>query len=256
MSAFMRPVAALVLSVAVLVTALASYFAFLPRGQGMVTFWLLAGGPTLVLGVLAAAWAKHEGLLREWLTPRWGDFSRGVASAVLLFGVAWAFTRLVAPVGSPREVWLVTLYGQIGDPRVLQAHAPLVAVGIAVVALAEELVWRGLVTQLLADRVGTRTAWIWAAVLYALAFVPTAWALRAGGVGVGSAVGVGGAVGVGVAMGRSGASLDPLLILAALGAGLLWGAMARAFGRLTPGVLAHALFDWALVMMFPLWGVR
>jgi hypothetical protein len=32
--------------------------------------------------------------------------------------------------------------------------------------------------------------------------------------------------------------------------------MARAFGRLAPGVLAHALFDWAVVMMFPLWGMH
>jgi len=78
---------------------------------------------------------------------------------------------------------------------------------------------------------------VWAAVLYALAYVPTAWALRAGS-------GAGGGLG----------GLDPLLPVAALGAGLLWGAMARFLGRLAPGVLAHALFDWAVVMMFPLWG--
>jgi hypothetical protein len=30
--------------------------------------------------------------------------------------------------------------------------------------------------------------------------------------------------------------------------------MARSFGRLTPSILAHAAFDWAIVMMFPLWG--
>jgi membrane protease YdiL (CAAX protease family) len=234
MSAFMRHAAGLLIALSVLVTAVASYFAFLPQRSGSVAFWLLAGGPTLLLAVLAGAWAHGEQLLREWLSPRWGDFSRGVASAVLLFGVAWAFTRLVTPAGSSREVWLVSLYGQIGDPRVLQSRAPVVAVAIAIVALAEELVWRGMVTQLLADRVGTRTAWVWAAGLYALAYVPTAWSLRAG----------------------SGASLDPVLPVAALGAGLLWGAMARAFGRLTPGVLAHALFDWAVVMMFPLWGMR
>ena len=52
------------------------------------------------------------------------------------------------------------------------------------------------------------------------------------------------------------AGLNPVLPLAALGGGLVWGAMARAFGRLAPSVLAHALFDWAVVMMFPLWGMR
>ena len=143
-------------------------------------------------------------------------------------------THFVAPVGSPREIWLVSLYGQIGDPHVLQQRAPVVAAAIFAVTFAEEVLWRGMVTQLVADVVGTRTAWIWAAVLYALAYVPTAWSLRAGGTG----------------------SLDPLLPIAALGAGLLWGAMARAFGRLVPGMIAHAFFDWAVVMMFPLWGPR
>jgi len=234
----MRPVAALFIAVSVLATAVASYFAFSPSASGSVTFWLLAGGPTVVLAAVAAAWAWREELLREWLAPRWGDFSRGVACAVLLFGIAYAFSRIATPVGSPREVWLVSLYGQIGDPRVLQSHAPKVGAAIAVVALAEELVWRGMVTQLLADKMGTRTAWVAAAVLYAAAYVPTMWALRAGGVG-------------------GGGSLNPVLPIAALGAGLLWGGMARTFGgRLAPGVLAHALFDWAVVMMFPLWGMR
>jgi membrane protease YdiL (CAAX protease family) len=234
----MRPVAALFLAASVLATGVASYFAFqptTPSGSAGVTFWLLAAGPSVVLAAIAAAWAWREELLKDWLTPRWGDFSRGVAGAALLFGVAYASSKIVTPVGSPREVWLVSLYGQIGDPRVLQAKAPMVAAAILVAVLAEEVLWRGMVTQLLADRMGTRTAWIGSALLYAAAYVPTMWALRAGGAG----------------------TLNPVLPIAALGAGLLWGAMARAFGgRLAPGVLAHALFDWAVVMMFPLWGMR
>jgi membrane protease YdiL (CAAX protease family) len=237
----MRPVAALYVALSVLATAVGSYFAFLPSsagGSAGVAFWLLAGGPTLVLAAVAAAWAWREELLREWLAPRWGDFSRGVAGAALLFALAYAFSKIVTPVGSPREVWLVSLYGQIGDPRVLQPRAPLVGAGIVAIVVGEELVWRGMVTQLLADRIGTRTAWIAAAVLYALVYVPTMWALRAGGAG-------------------GGGMLNPVLPVAALGAGLLWGGMARGFGgRLAPGILAHALFDWAVVMMFPLWGMH
>ena len=229
----MRPVAAAYVALAVLVTGVAQYYAFRPESSNTVAFWVLAGGPTLLLAAFAAWWARREELLREWLTPRWGDFTRGVVAAVALFAAAWGFAKLVTPVGSKREIWLVSLYGQIGDPRLLQAHAPAVAAGIFAVALAEELVWRGMVTQVLADRIGSRTAWIAAAVLYAVANVSTMWALRADGPGGG---------------------LNPLLPVAALGAGLLWGGMARAFGRLTPGILAHALFDWAVVMMFPLWG--
>jgi membrane protease YdiL (CAAX protease family) len=226
----MRPAAIGFVALSVALTAVTSYFAFLPQSSGTVAFWVLAGGPTLILAAVAASWARREELLREWLAPRWGDFTRGVVGALLLFGVAWAFSRIVTPVGSPREIWLVSLYAQIGDPKLLQAHAPAVGAALVAVVLAEEVIWRGMVTQLLADRVGTRTAWIWAAILYALAYVPTAWSLRAG------------------------AGLNPILALAALGAALLWGGMARAFGRLAPSVLAHALFDWIVVMMFPLWG--
>jgi membrane protease YdiL (CAAX protease family) len=218
------------LAAAVVVTAATSYLAFSPERAGMLGFWVLGVAPTVLLAVGAAIWAKGEDLLREWLSPTWGDFTRGLAGAVALFGVAWAATRLVAPVGSTREIWLVSLYGQIGDPRKLQAHAPAVAAAVAVAALAEELVWRGAATQLLAERVGSRVAWVWAAGLYALAFLPTAWALRAGD------------------------GLNPLLVVAAAGGGLFWGALARLFGRLVPSILAHALFDWAVLMMFPLWG--
>ncbi len=230
----MRPTAIAFVLLAVFVTGLASFFGFLPQSSGTIAFWVLSVGPTLILGGMAAAWASREELLREWLLPEWGDFTRGVLGAVLLFGIAWAFVRVVAPVGSIREIWLVSLYGEIGDPRVLRAHGPAIGAAIAAAAVAEELLWRGAVTQMLAERVGSRTGWLWAAGLYALAYVPTAWSLRA-------TAGLGG-------------GLNPILPVAALGAGLVWGAMARAFGRLTPGMLAHALFDWAVVMMFPLWG--
>ena len=53
---------------------------------------------------------------------------------------------------------------------------------------------------------------------------------------------------------RAGYGLNPALVIAAGGAGLVWGGMARAFGGLAPSILAHALFDWAVLMMFPLWG--
>jgi membrane protease YdiL (CAAX protease family) len=123
----------------------------------------------------------------------------------------------------------MSLYMELGAPK-LQSNATLVAGAIVVMAIAEELVWRGLVTSLIAEKVGSRTAWIYSAVLYALAHVPSMWALR-------SPLG----------------ALNPVLPLAALGCGLVWGAMARGFKRLTPGILSHALFDWCVLMMFPLW---
>ena len=101
--------------------------------------------------------------------------------------------------------------------------------GMAV--LAEEILWRGLVPSLVEERVGSRRAWMVSAGLYALAHLPVAWALRVGDAG-----------------------LNPVIPLAALGCGLVWGGMARRFGRLWPGIFSHILFDWAAVMMFRFWG--
>src|SRR5579884_3111334 len=162
----MRPTAVVFVALAVIVTGLASFLAFSPDRAGRLAFWALAVGPTLILAAFALAWAKREGLLREWLSPTWGDFTRGVVGAVVLFAAAWAFVRLFAPVGSAHEIWLVSLYAQVGDPRALQAHAPAVGAAVTVAALAEEVLWRGMVTQLLAERVGSRTAWVWGAALY------------------------------------------------------------------------------------------
>ncbi len=226
----MRPAAAAYVAAAVVLTALAALLAFAPDRSGSLGFWMLAGAPSVVLALAALPWARSEGVLAGWMAPRWGDFTRGLLGAVALFALAWLFVHEVCPVGSRREIWLVTLYGQIGDPRTLQAHAPWVAAAILAVTLAEEIVWRGVVTERLAERVGSRRAWVWAAALYAVSYVPSVWALR------------------------SAAGLNPILVIAALGGGLVWGAMARSFGSLVPSVLAHALFDWAVLMMFPLWG--
>src|SRR5260370_38033080 len=118
----MRPVAAALVVVAFVATSLASYVAFAPAHAGTLVFGALACGPSIALGAVAAIWARREDLLREWISPRWGDLTRGIVGAAVLFAVALAFARWVAPVGSRREVWLVSLYAQIGDPHVLQAR--------------------------------------------------------------------------------------------------------------------------------------
>jgi membrane protease YdiL (CAAX protease family) len=228
----MRPVGSLLVVSVTLVVAATSYFAWAPSNGGSAIFWAWAGGPSVLLGALAVWWAVRENLLRQWLSPHWGDFTRGIVGVAALYAAGWAFARFVAPVGSAREIWLVSLYGQVGDPQALRAQAPLVGIGILVVSACEEIVWRGMVTQLLADRVGSRGAWIAAAGLYALAYVPTMWSLR------------------------TGVGLNPVLVVAALGGGLLWGAMARLFGGLVPSIIAHAFFDWAVLMMLPFWGGR
>jgi membrane protease YdiL (CAAX protease family) len=109
----------------------------------------------------------------------------------------------------------------------------VVAIGVIVASAGEEIVWRGLVTRLISEQIGPRGAWALAAVPYALAHLPTLWALR-----------------------DPEAGLNPILVIAALGAGLLWGGLVKITGgRLVPAIIAHAAFDWTVVMTFRLWGV-
>jgi hypothetical protein len=217
--------AVLWLVVVVVAIGVGAYFGFQLAHAGRPAFWLITGAPTVALAIVAAIRARRDEELGEWLKPKWGDFTRAFVSAGALFAGAFMAARLLAPLGS--QVWLLRVYVQIGEEQELQAHAAWVALVVIVFALAEELVWRGLVTSVLAELVGSRWAWIWAAALYALAHVPTMWSLASPG-------------------------LDPLLPIAALGCGLVWGAMARFTGRLAPGIVSHALFDWCVIMMFPL----
>lgn len=229
----------------VVAIAAGSHFAFQLARAGQPSFLVWLAIPTLAIAIVGAVRAYRDGDLYRrssfdessgggglgWLNVRSGDFTRGFAGSALLFGSAWGFMKLVAPVGSDRESWLARLYLQVGDPTTLRKSVAFVVVSILVLAIAEELVWRGLVTSLLEEHVGTQRAWVWAAVLYAVAQLPTLWALR-----------------------DPVAGLNPVLPVAALASGLVWGYMARRFGRLLPGIFSHVLFDWTVLMMFRLWG--
>jgi membrane protease YdiL (CAAX protease family) len=228
------------LAAIVVTIALASFFAFDEARAGKPAFFLLMGAPTTVIAIIAAIRAKRdgilfykdrEGVLKGWLAVRAGDFTRGFVGCGVLFGASWAFTKIAIPAHSPREAWVARLYLQIGDPSELRKQVVPIVAAIIVAAIAEEIVWRGLVTTLLEEVVGSRRAWIFSAALYSLAHVPTAIVMR-----------------------DPVAGPNPLVPLAALGAGLLWGGMARRYERLLPGIFAHILFDWTVVMMFRLWG--
>jgi membrane protease YdiL (CAAX protease family) len=225
----------------VVAIAVASWFGFQEAYAGKPGFYVWMGLPTVAIAVVGALRARHDGVLfyrdqlgalQGWLAVRAGDFTRGFVGCAILFGAAWGFTRVAIAPQSPRVAWLARLYLQVGDRAELSKQVAPVVFGIVFAAIAEEIVWRGLVTALLAETVGSRSAWVWAAVLYAVAHFPTAFAMR-----------------------DPIAGLNPLVPLAALAAGLLWGFMAKRYGRLLPGIFSHILFDWAVVMMFRLWGV-
>jgi membrane protease YdiL (CAAX protease family) len=173
---------------------------------------------------------RRDGILVEKLLPRGGDLTFGAVVMVMLYLGAIAARRFLAPQGSAQEGWIMRIYLQIGDPELLQRRVILVSVGVMAVAALEEISWRGFVYSQLEERLGTRRAWPATAALYALAHAPTVYLLR-----------------------DPFAGPNPLVVLAALGCGLVWGLIVAKTGRLPAAIFSHALFTWCVAIQFPLW---
>lgn len=202
-------------------------FAFDPGRAGQPVVVGSIGALYALLALFALVRLRRRGELRESLRVVRGDISLAALVAGLCYGLGRVLLPLLAPHGAPREAWLLRVYLQLGE---LAANGRL-AVGLAVfgVAAMEEIAWRGLVLRTLEDAFGARRALLYTTLLYGLAHAPTVWLLR-----------------------DPLAGLNPLLLLAALGCGLAWGALAVRAGRLVPSVLAHGLFTWTVIEL-PFW---
>jgi membrane protease YdiL (CAAX protease family) len=186
--------------------------------------WLL--GAYLIASVVAIHHFWDEGTLLDKLGPRWGDLSIGALSAMTLLVASWLGRSVLAPSGTPRQAWLYRIYIQLGDPEVIQ-HSIWLTGALLALSIAEELVFRGLVLDLLSERLGSRVGWIAAALVYTVAISPTVYVLR-----------------------DPVAGLNPLLVTAALGAGLVWSFLTARFGRLAPVAISHMAFIYFSVVQF------
>jgi membrane protease YdiL (CAAX protease family) len=180
----------------------------------------------LALALVARHYFWDQGTLVERLAPRWGDLSIGAISAMVLLMVSWLGRSALAPAHTPRRAWLYRVYLQLGDPELLQ-HSLWLTSTLLVIAVAEELVWRGLVLDLLTARLGSRRGWIASTLLYTLSLLPTVYLLR-----------------------DPSAGLNPLLPTAALGAGLVWSFLAARLGRLPPVAISHMAFTYFTAVQF------
>jgi membrane protease YdiL (CAAX protease family) len=213
-------------ALAVLVSGIGNAFAFRESLQGSAAFWLWLLIPTLLLALVSLRVLWQNGTLIERFTPRWGDLSIGALTASVLLVASWAARGALAPSGTTRQAWLYRVYLQLGDPETLQTSALLTAC-LLLTAAAEEIVWRGMVLDALAERFGSRRGWILAALAYALSLAPTLFALR-----------------------DPVAGPNPLLMTAALGCGIVWGFLAARAGRLAPGIFSHMAFTYFSAVQF------
>ncbi len=212
-----------------IVVLAANGFALRPALAGSAEMWLVLAAAYALLAALALYAMWEDGTLVERLTPRWGDISLGAMTAILLLVASWIARGALAPVGSAQNAWLLHVYLQIGPPDHIQRSVELTLL-VLLVPFLEELVWRGLVLDRLTDRLGKRRGWPLAALLYAVSLVPTVFLLA-----------------------DPHAGLNPLLVVAALGCGIVWSFMASMSGRLPPVIISHVAFTYfsALQFRFP-----
>jgi len=203
--------------------------------RGRATLWHDRETETASESILSETGSPRRNRSRRagWFTVQSGDFTRGFAAAVVLFGGLFAAMRNFVPAGSVGQGWLARFYLHLGEPEALRAHVKLIVAVLIVIAASEEIVWRGWVAALLAESPwpGPRGAWVVAAVLRAVAQLPTMWLLT-----------------------DPVAGLNPLLVFAVGATSLVWGAMAHVFGRLLPTFFSHVLFLWTVLIMFRFWG--
>jgi uncharacterized protein len=210
----------------VLIAGSAHALAFRPALSGSTALWWWLLGAYAVLAALALHHLWTEGTLVDRLQPRFGDLSIGVVLFAILLLASFVARSALAPADTVRYAWLYRLYLQLGDPEIVQHSASLTAV-LLLVALFEELVWRGLVLDLLSARLGSRRGWMASTLAYTAATLPTLFALR-----------------------DPVAGLNPLLPTAALGAGLVWSFAAARLGRLPPVMISHMAFSYFSVVQF------
>jgi membrane protease YdiL (CAAX protease family) len=208
------------------VVVLATYAAAFRLELGGSAFFWAYGVPHVLLAALALRGFSRDGTLHERLTPRFGDITWGTLPGFALLAASWAVRSVLVPTDTPRQGWLLRVFLVLGDPETLQ-HSVFLTAALAVIVVAEELVWRGMVLDEVSARFGPRRGWVIAAALYALAALPTVFTLR-----------------------DPVAGPNPLLVTAAFGCGLVWTFMAGRYGRLLPSIVAHLVFTYFSAVQF------
>jgi len=200
----------------VLFTYVAMVPMFVLRRLGPLDFWwwMAANGAVLT----AAGWAADPELRRELSADLrcgyWAKIAGGLASAVAL-GVVFALGNVVLRSLVPAAGdWIARIY-QLRD----QASSWRIGLLLLfVIGPAEEIVWRGVVQRGFVVRFGPR---------------------------LGIAMAVAAYTGIHVATG------NPVLLLAAVVAGIWWGWMYHRWRSLTANAVSHAVWDVMVFVLAP-----
>jgi len=194
--------------------ALVAVGAWIAGAAIAATLGLWSGMGTTAVVVGLGVLATRWQALREMLRPH---------PTPILIGLAAGLLMAVATHLSYGPISALAPFVKTGTAQLYLENAsrPRLAFGLLLVpiAIAEEVVWRGAVQATLTARFGTAVAILAGAALYAVCHAP-----------IGA----------------------PVLMIAALGCGLVWGALRAMTAGLVAPILAHLLWDEILLFIAPL----
>jgi uncharacterized protein YbjT (DUF2867 family)/membrane protease YdiL (CAAX protease family) len=151
--------------------------------------------------------------VRDRFKPSRIRITLGLAAGLVLFGITQAAAAFLPFVWPGWEDAARRIYAWS------EGHSPLfLGSTLVMVVIAEEFLWRGVVTRFLMERAGRVAGILLGASVYALAH----WA-----------------------------AWNPLLLLAAMAFGIFWGWLYAATDDLVAPTVSHLLFDVMLLFAFP-----
>ncbi len=186
---------------------------FSPLTAPYLNFWWAMTASAVTLTTLATLFAP-----RWWERIRFSltDILLGVAIAVALWSFFWVGDKLSQLMFDFARPQVDTIYGmKEGTSSLLLTFLLLFIIGPA-----EEIFWRGYMQDSLSKRWGADRGFLAATAVYALVHI---------------------------------GSMNFMLVMAALVAGVVWGLLYRFFpGRFAAIIVSHALWDVAVFVWFPI----
>ena len=170
-----------------------------------------AGIAVVMGGALAGAILLHS--VRHRLRLSVLHIVLGLAAGGGLYGLSLFGLALLSRVWPAWEAHARTLYAW------RSGHSPLfIGITMVMIVLAEEVLWRGVVARYFMERHGIVPGIVYGASIYALAHAAT---------------------------------LNPVLLLAALACGIYWGCLYALTDDLVTPTISHLVWDILLLFLFP-----
>lgn len=189
------------------------FIMFAPVTAPLVNFWMLMTLSAASLTIYSLIVRRAELAAAFRVSIR--DVAIGLATAALLYGVFFvgdAVSRLLFSFAQQ----------QVGGVYATRTQADTRLIGallLFIIGPAEEIFWRGFAQEQLMQRFGAAPGFLVTTAVYTLVHVP---------------------------------SLNFMLIMAALIAGLFWGWMYLKLRRLAPCIISHAVWDCVIFAIAPI----